>query len=304
MIALIFQNYYQRLQVESTASTKEISQAFRRLALQFHPDVADDKEKGHKIFLLIKEAHSVLSDPEKRQDYDQWLDASRRFKAKHPNKPRAKPQPVRQRAQNPQTQPQPQPQRGHDNFDQKRPHREDLDTYAILEISLEEAIQGGIHTITIESDQPHPARHSFSTFNVKIPPLAHAGLEILVNGKGAEDPITRQRGNLILSIAYARHHVFRLLGNDLYAMIDVLPWDAALGSFMQVPTLEGNASLRIPEGAQPWQKFTLAGSGMPNDAGQRGDLFLTLKFVFPKSVNPQQKLLWQQLKTAYRQTNK
>jgi DnaJ-class molecular chaperone len=68
---------------------------------------------------------------------------------------------------------------------------------------------------------------------------------------------------------------------------------------MRVPTLEGFASLKIPAGAQPWQKFLLSGHGLPAADGARGDLYITLRFVFPKQVGSREAALWRQLKAAH-----
>lgn len=295
MIGLIFKNHYERLEIARDATDKEIRSAFRQLALQFHPDVASDKERGHKIFLLIKEAHAVLSDPEKRRDYDQWLEASTRFKerrqaaatAARPT-PQAAPRPA---AKSPPRSAAPPPRA------QLRP---ELDTFATLEIELEASIKGGVQTLSVESEHARAGGLDHSTFDVVLPPMCYEGREIRVPGRGLYDAATRTTGSLILEIAFARHHVFRSLGNDLYAMVDIWPWDAATGVFINVPTLDGSAALKIPPGAQPWQKFSLEGQGLPGKTGGRGRLYVSLRFQFPKSVSPQQAQLWRQLKAAYR----
>lgn len=322
MISFLFQNHYERLQLPRDAGDKEIQQAFRRLALRYHPDVADDKEMGHKMFLLLKEAHETLSDPQKRRDYDQLLAASDRFKAKR--KPRPAPQsgartsrprrpstagnappPPRARHTRQPKQPdasgftRPPPQAG-SSASRQQP-RPDLDLQAQLEISLEDALHGATHTVTLE-DEPAPNEvhwHAFSAFSVTIPPATWQGRQLTIPYRGARDPKTGQRGSLLLTIELARHPTFRVLGKDLYASTEIYPWDAATGTLLHVPTLDGDAALTIPAGAQPWQSFRLQGQGLPTENGSRGNLFLTLKFRAPKAVTPQQKQLWNQLRQAY-----
>lgn len=318
MISFLFQNHYERLQLPRDAGEKEIQQAFRRLALQYHPDVAEDKELGHKIFLLLKEAHETLADPARRRDYDQLLAASDRLKSRRPPPsagPPPKPTPSRpQRGHSrasQSTSPPPPPKQPRQNkarphsrpFDSRQPPRHDLDLHARLEISLEDALHGATHTVTLE-EEPAPSEvqwHAFSAFSVTIPPHTWQGRELAIPYRGARDPQTGQRGRLLLTIDFARHQTFRLLGEDLYAASDIYPWDAATGTVLAVPTLDGEAAFTIPAGAQPWQSFRLKGQGMPREDGSRGNLFLTLKFRAPKAATPRQEELWHLLKQAYKE---
>lgn len=303
MIALIFQNHYERLQVDRRATDEEIKTAFRKLARIHHPDVALDKDKGHRAFLLIKESYEVLLDPERREDYDQLISASERFKRRHQQAGPAagKPPPARPapapRATARASRPAPPPGPA---FDTRRPPRTDLDNFATLEISLEEALHGARQVITLETDSVKFADHTFQSLDVTIPPLTRRGHTLRVAGRGHLDRQTGERGDLILTIAYARHERFRLLGDHLYTSTDLYPWEGALGAFVRIPTLDGFANLRIPPGSQPWQSFRLTGQGMPRESGQRGDLIVSLRFLQPPASTPEQVDLWKRLKAAYR----
>lgn len=316
MIALIFQNHYERLQVGRHAGEDEIKAAYRRLARIHHPDVAADRERGRKAFLLIKESYEILSDPRQRRDYDELLSASERFKARHPNR---KPPPAATREPPPQPGPagnaerepplrtpnarsraSTPPPRSCNRPDSRRPHRSDLDAHATLEVTLEEALFGTTQTITFEKDGDRSADHHFKSIEVTVPPASAAGAVLLLHGKGHWDPKTRERGHLHLTIAYARHERFRALGANLFTSIEIYPWDGALGAMIGIPTLEGQASLKIPPGSQPWQSFRLKGYGMPDSSGQRGDLIVSLKFLQPPAENARQTVLWKQLREAYK----
>jgi len=311
VISLIFQNHYERLELSRGADEGEIKSAYRRLARVHHPDVAPDRERGRSAFLLIKEAYEVLRDPERRRDYDELLNASERFKARHPVR---KPGTTAKRSSDAAPSPAKDPHGQHHNAvpnrgtpgtpfqnrpDTRRPHRADLDAFATLEITLEEALHGGSQNITFESENGNGADHHFRAIQVVIPPRCPAGRVLRIPGKGHLDSRTRERGHLHLTVAYARHERFRSLGANLFTSIDIYPWDGALGTMIGIPTLDGQASLKIPPGAQPWQSFRLNGHGMPDESGQRGDLIVSLKFLQPPAESPRQNALWKQLKEAY-----
>ncbi len=312
MISLIFQNHYERLQLSRSADEGEIKCAYRRMARVYHPDVAHDRERGRSAFLLIKEAYEVLRDPERRRDYDELLNASERFKARHPV--RSKPGATAKRSSKTEPPSAKGPDGQHRNSansrgtagtvpqnrpDTRRPHRADLDAYATLEVTLEEALHGGSQKITFESENGNGSDHHFRALQIVIPPRCPAGKVLRIAGKGHLDPRTRERGHLHLTLAYARHERFRSLGANLFTSVDIYPWDGALGTMIGIPTLDGQASLKIPPGAQPWQSFRLQGQGMPDESGQRGDLIVSLKFLQPPAESPRQSALWKQLKEAY-----
>lgn len=304
MISLIFQNHYERLQVSREATDEEIKAAYRRMARVYHPDVARDRKAGHEAFLLIKEAYEVLADAAQRRDYDELIGASERFKARKPRPPRGAPDARSAGASGaPPPKPRPRPQASSyagPRPDTRRPHREDLDVHATLEISLEEALFGSIQNVTFEDDPPLKADHHFKSIEVSIPRRCPAGQVLELKNKGQRDPRSLEQGHLYLTIAYARHERFRLLGHNLFTSIEVFPWDGALGSMVAITTLDGRANLKIPAGSQPWQSFRMEGFGMPDKEGKRGDLIVSLRFLQPPAESPLQSALWKQLKEAYK----
>lgn len=300
MIGLIFRNHYERLEVARDATGKEISQAFRRLARTYHPDVAEDKARGHKIFLLLKESNEVLRDPKLRREYDEMLAASERFRTRkiRENDQRKSPPPVyKSRPSNP---PSSKTKPREPVFDRKMESRPDLDTFATLEITLEESLEGGSHNITVVSELPPEYPDAYSNIQVKVPPKAYQGQQIRVRNQGLKDPKTLQRGDLVLTVDFSRHEIFRRLGVDLYATVDIFPWDAALGGLISVPTLEGIASLPIPKGTQVWQSFRMNGLGVYSPENERGDLIIALRIHQPPAQTPLQAQLWRSLKHAYK----
>ena len=84
-------------------------------------------------------------------------------------------------------------------------------------------------------------------------------------------------------------------GSDLYADVEVAPWEAVLGASVPVPTLEGTVSLKVPAGSTAGQKLRLRGQGLPREDGERGDLYAVLEIEVPSEVGPEERKLWEKL---------
>lgn len=316
MIALAFKNHYERLGVSPQSSEAEIRRAYRRLARKHHPDVAVDKVLARDLFILINEAHNTLVDPERRRDYDAELHLRERFRRplgngtghKHTHSPIHPDNGIRTAAweyaqENPGRQPASAfswKQKASSTSRPRTRKRPDLDTRANIEIPLEDALNGALHTVTIECEAPGGQHHRLSTYHVRIPPGVTKGQQLRLADCGLRDNLTGEAGDLYLNVHYARHKRFRLLGTTLFTEVEIPVWDAALGALMCIPTLDGKANLHVPQGAQPGQRFTLKGYGMPTGNGQRGDLLVALKLTYPAAHTARQKAHWESLARAYR----
>ncbi len=104
------------------------------------------------------------------------------------------------------------------------------------------------------------------------------------------------KGDLYLKVEIAPHPVYTLKKRDLYMEVPVSPWEAVLGAEINVPTLAGNVSLKIPAGTQSGQKLRLRGRGMPNPKGPPGDLYATVGVKVPTQPSPEELELFERLK--------
>jgi molecular chaperone DnaJ len=358
-------DYYEVLEVPRTASKDEIKNAYRKLAMQYHPDrnKAPDAEERFKE---ISEAYAVLSDDEKRQQYDML---------------------------------------GHAGFDQ-RYTREDIfrgadfdsifrdlgnnfgfsDLFRILfgrrgfgeqeyeegpargqdlaydlEITLEDAAKGAEREIDIPrteicdvckgsgaapgtsprqcskckgTGRVRIVRNSgFATFvqvtscptcrgagviidtpckkckgtglmeverkiTVKIPQGIDDGYQLRLHGEGETPPHGGASGDLYVLIRTAPHKYFKRRNDDLLYDLNVTYSQAALGAEVQVPTLDGEATLKIHPGTQPSEILKLKGKGMPRLRGHgRGELLIRVNLVVPEKLTPKQRALLEQLAT-------
>ncbi len=359
-------DYYEVLGVSKGSSKDEIKDAYRKLALQYHPDRNKSPDAEEK-FKEISEAYAVLSDDEKRRQYDML---------------------------------------GHAGFDQRyttedifrgadfesifrdlgfgfdlgdlfgsffggRGFREERirrgrDIGYDVEITLEEAARGAEKEIEIPrvekcdvcggtgaspgtSPKTCPRcggtgqlqdaqRNRFSVFvrvtpcptcrgkgviidspcrtcrgtgrvrrertiSVKIPPGIDEGQQIRLQGEGEASPDEGSTGDLYILVHLAPHRYFERDGDDLlYRLVVGFP-QAALGAEVEVPTLEGNASMRIPSGTQPGDVIKLRGRGVPRlrDYG-KGDLLVRVYVTVPEKLTQRQRALLEELAKEFDQT--
>src|SRR5213595_2299847 len=295
-MAVQFRDYYETLGASKTATEDEIRGAFRKLARKFRSDVAKDKKAAEEKFKQINEAYEVLSDPEKRQKYDQ-LGANW-------NQPGGF-QPPPQWGQ--------QPgggfhQWGGDGgggvqfeFDgtgfsdffeaffgggrgrsafggfggREATAERGADVVADILVTLEEALHGSKRTVSLR----RAGSNKVEKYQVKIPKGVHEGQRIRLAGQGEAGARGGRSGDLFLRVRLARHPDFSVEGSDLVHEVKIEPWRAVLGGELLVPTLEGNARLKLPPGTQGGQRFRLRERGLPGVSGQRGDLYVVVQIT-------------------------
>jgi curved DNA-binding protein len=310
-MAVQFRDYYETLGVSKTATEEEIRSAFRKLARKYHPDVAKDKKEAEEKFKQINEAYEVLSDPEKRRKYDQ-LGANW-------NQPGGFQPPPEWGAQ---------PgggfyQWGGDNggvqfefggtgfsdffeafFGGGRGRsafagfggREAMatrgaDVEADIMVTLEEALHGSTRTVSLR----RPGSNKVENYQVKIPRGVHEGQRIRLAGQGETGVRGGKKGDLFLRVRLAKHPDFNVEGSDLIHEVKIAPWQAALGTELRVPTLEGTARLKIPPGTQGGQRFRLRERGLPGISGKRGDLYVGVQLQVPKKLSEREREIWNEL---------
>ncbi len=328
-MAVEFKDYYAVLGVPRTASAEEIKKAFRKLARQYHPDLAKDKKTAESKFKELNEANEVLSDPEKRRKYDElgpdWQSSQGGFGQPRPGQTR-----WRGAGGNG---PEPEVHFGgtgfsdffeqffgggrrgagdvDDMFREARgsayagsggePVRTGSDVEGDILVTLHEVMEGSLRSISLQRMDPRTGEPETETFKVRIPPGAQEGRRIRVPGKGSPGSGGGAPGDLFLRVRLAAHPDFEVRDSDLYYPLELAPWEAALGTQVVVPTLSGQVKLRIPPGTSSGRNLRVAGQGLPKGAsGGRGDLYVVSTIEVPTELTKQERELWEKLAATSR----
>jgi len=312
-----FKDYYKVLGVPRDATDEEIKKAFRKLARQYHPDVAKDKKAAEEKFKEINEAHEVLGDPENRRKYDE-LGARWKEGAQVP------PGWDGQAGFAPGGEQEfefrfggtgfsdffeqffsrggrfggfggfgrPETDSGHGTSFAQRGR----DIEGDILVTLEEVLKGSERTVSLQRIDPRTGQTTTQTLKVRIPPGVREGQAIRVAGMGEAGIGQGGPGDLYLRVRLAAHPDFRVRGADLYYTLDVAPWEAVLGTKLIVPTLKGRVSVRIPPGTNNGQQLRLRGHGLPTgQVGQNGDLYVVINVQLPERISDKERDLWKEL---------
>jgi molecular chaperone DnaJ len=328
-----FKDYYAILGVARSADDKAIKSAYRRLARKYHPDVAKGKDAAGDRFKEISEAYEVLSDPEKRRRYDtlgpDWQRFAQQGPSGHPGGVRMEYGEAGDFSEFFRTIFGDLGARGAGRSDGGGPiNLEDLlrgasgrqstrgqDVQANVTISLEDAYSGARKTFGFEVEEPcatcHGAghvggkpcatchgggwEHRRQDVDVKIPAGVRTGQKVRVAGEGG--PGARGRGDLYLIVTVAPHPQFERKGDDLHVTLPITAPEAALGTSVDVPTLRGKVSMKIPPATSSGRTFRLPGYGMPRlKGGGFGDELVSVKIVMPGELTADEKALYEKLK--------
>jgi len=319
-------DYYEILGVTRSASPEEIKAAYRRLARRFHPDTSRDPGAEDR-FKELTLAYQVLRDMDKRVRYDleamerELVATERELSAESdagsanptvhlgdtlPPEPAADTIPPRWE-RDLRDEPPPDRRAGlFQRFGRRRAERSETggervrgdDYEAIAQIALEEAIRGAIVTLAVagpERPTNGGSERSAHTVEVRVPKLAVDGQRLRLKGQGGPGVNGGPPGDLYAKVAYKRHHLFRLLGTDVWFYLPIAPWEAVLGAVVDIPTLEKPFRIHVPAGATSGQTFRLPGRGLPRPDGGRTDLLACLRIITPEFPTETEKQLYLQL---------
>ena len=289
---MTFVDYYKILGIDKSATPKDIKNAYRKLARKHHPDLNPNDADAKKNFQLVNEANEVLSDPEKRKKYDEyggdWQHAEEFEKQKQ-------------------------------NQGQSRGARNSRDQYGGDFSDFFESMFGGsggssrgrqmkyrgedytseLHLELVDAYNTH--KQTISVNGQKIRITVPAGIEngqiIKISEHGGPGINGGPNGDLYITFSIANHSIFKRLGNNLYATIELDLYTAVLGGELILDTLNGKVKLKVKPETQNGSKVKLKGKGFPvyKHEGQSGDLLVTYSIQIPTNLTDQQKELFTQL---------
>jgi len=320
-----YKDYYQTLGVSRKASQDEIKKAFRKKARKIHPDVNPNDPQAEERFKEVNEAYQVLSDPEKREKYDQFGSQWKQYQqsggspedfnwSQWAAQPRAG-----------QTGGHTSRQVSREEFEEMfgggggfsdffetlfggggvsfdfqggqpgptsrrrvRP-RKGRDLEHELEITLEEAFHGSSRILQLSSGR---------RIEAQIPPGIQDGARIRLRGQGQPGGSGGEAGDLYLKISVQPHARYERQEDDLLVRQPVDLLTLVLGGETEVSSLDKSVSLTIPPETANGTRFRLQGLGMPHreDPSQRGDLYAKVEAKLPRDLSDRERELFQQIK--------
>jgi curved DNA-binding protein len=306
------EDYYKTLGVEKTASADDIKKAYRKLALKFHPDKNPGNKEAEERFKKISEAYAVLSDADKRKQYDSF--GSDQFSRQYTQEDifrnfdfseilrdlgfgagaggfrfstggRRRQGGFQQMDDDPFS----------DFLGGQQPYRRTAqkgqDLHYNLSISLEESVFGAEKKLALQKED------RVEEINIKVPPGINTGKKLRLAEKGSPGTMGGPPGDLYLNITVLPHPLFSRDGNDLYIEKSVNFSQAALGTAIEVPTLDGSLKrIKIPPGTQNNTKVRLKGLGVPGLKGTaKGDQYVKITINVPKKLSDKQTQLIKKL---------
>ncbi len=267
-----YKDYYKVLDVNKTSSQDEIKKAYRKLAVKYHPDKNPGNPTAEERFKDLNEAYDVLSDPSKRQKYDNlgsdWQQYSARGSSYH----------YRRRRRN-------ESSHFSDFFEsffgyeepsfRRRPTK-GQDYSAQATITLEEAFSGTSRRLNLNGTR----------LNLNLKPGIVDGQVLKMSGRGAPGGGGGPAGDLYVTINVGKHNKFTRKGNDLYGDEPLDALTAIVGGSLTVHSISKSANITVPEGTDSNKTFRLKGMGMPdyNNPAMRGDYYAKLVIKVPKNL--------------------
>lgn len=311
-------DYYNVLGVSRTATPEELKKAFRKLAMKFHPDKNPGNKAAEDKFKELNEAYDVLSDPKKKQMYDQFGHAG--FPGGGPGGPGQGPfrggfegfgtgagaggfDPRQQGEFNDvfsdffgeffgqETQPGAGGRRG------GRGEQRGSDLRYALTITLEEAATGTEKRINFIRQRG--GKEDTAKLSITVPAGVKVGQRLKLRGEGDGAPNNGKPGDLYVIVGFQDHPLFKRKDNDVLMELPVSFVDALLGTQVEVPTLTGKAQLGIPAGTHPGQVFRLKGKGFPDIGGYApGDMLIKIIVDVPNSTSEEDRQLLERLRKS------
>jgi len=294
-----YKDYYKILGVSKTATQDEIKKAYRKLAVQYHPDKNPDNKVAENKFKEINEANEVLGDPEKRKKYDELGENWHNY----------------QQQGN---------QQGGGGFDwgqyQNAKHNqggsfddEDFsdffnnifgggggskrnrktsfkgqDLQTATTITLDEVYNGAVRLINVEKEK----------LRLTIKPGVMDGQTLRIKGKGGPGHNNGEAGDLYLQIHVAPHYLYKRDGNNLEQTVKLDMFTAILGDKIKINTFTGDLLITVAPGTQNGKTLRLKGKGLPiyGKAGEFGDMLVKTEVDIPTDLNNEQKELLKKIK--------
>ena len=289
---MIFKDYYKILGLpNSNVTTEQIKQAYREQAKKYHPDINTTSNFSEERFKDINEAYKTLSNTSTRRKYDRMWNS--RIGKKQKNRGQAKKEKKSAFAEffqmffgeikNNKT-------KSEETRDNKVPIKgENIETE--ITVSIFDAFYGVEKKLALRA-----VNGKMREFNIKIPAGIRNEEKIRLMGQGKPGENGGKAGDLLVRIHIENDKKFTLNGVDLIKNLYVTPWEAALGTKLNISSIDEEILLYIPQGTQCGESLRLKEKGYLDGKGGRGDLIINIQIMNPTDITEEEKKLFEQLK--------
>ncbi len=293
-----YKDYYKILGVSKNASKEEIKRAYRRLAKKYHPDLNPGDKEAQEKFKDINEAYEVLSDDNKRRQYDAFGSTYNFTHGQHFDPSQFGFENFGNGFQYTYT------TTGGEDFsdffkmffggrdfnfkdifgsNRKERARQTYETE--IYITMEEGYKGTTKKISLNIGNEN------KKLSVKLPKGILPGKKIKIKGEKAGI-----NGDVYLKVNFIEEENRKLEGLDIYVKKDIYPWEAVFGTKIVVETMAGKLKVSIPENMVGGKKIRIPGKGYRDMKGNTGDLYIIANIVNPPNLTEEQRKLYQKLK--------
>ena len=275
-----YKDYYKILGINTSRVTiDEIKSAYRAAAKKYHPDLNVGDSLAEERIKDINEAYRVLSNPSTKRKYDRIWNSRNNAK----NFQNFKGKNIFNMFLGEVEQSEEEPKR-------KEPIRgENIETE--INVSLEDAFYGREKKISLRT-----VEGKMKTFDVKIPEGIRNGEKIRLIGQGKKGKNGGKNGDLLIKINIEDDNIFKLYGSDLYTDLKLSPWEAALGTKVNLKTIDGETKVIVPQGIESGEKIEIPNKGYKDGKGGRGNLVADIKIMVPKNLELDEKEMFEKLK--------
>lgn len=281
-----YKDYYKLLGLEtSRVSIDEIKSAYRAAAKKYHPDLNIGDMLAEERIKDINEAYRILSVPASKRKYDRIWNSKNNVN----NYQKIKGKNIFNMFLGDIE------KSGKENIKNKNNPIKGENIETEIKVSLEDAFYGLEKKISLRT-----VEGKMKTFSVKIPEGIRDGEKIRLIGQGKKGNNGGKNGDLFIKIDIEDSKIFKLYGADLCTDLKLSPWEAALGTRVDIKAIDGETKIYIPQGIQSGEKIKIPNKGYKNGKGGRGDLIAEVKIMVPKNLELDEKEMFEKLKEMSR----
>lgn len=290
---MIFKDYYKILGLESPKATiDDIKTAYREQAKKYHPDVNVGNKNAEERFKDINEAYKTLTNQSTKRKYDRMWNAHigrRKNKAKQNKEQKTTRQELLSVLFGLNTKKE-ETDSENSKRKQKTPQQgENVETE--IQISVIEGFFGLTKSISLRT-----VEGKMKTFKVTIPAGIRNGEKIKLMGQGRPGKNGGKNGDLLIKINMSEDKKYKLVGSDIYTTVNICPWEAVLGTKINVDAIDETIGVFIPQGIQTDEEIQIPDKGYRDSKGGRGKFIIRVRIMISKNISEKEKELYKEIK--------